>query len=688
MLKTSQQILSIDVNDQKRVPKSARIVATYVLSILTLLTAIFFSYSVLQNVITTQRTLTKVNTLVRDTQFAVTDSTAVLNDYRQEIKTSEPGSRLVQLITRRASNSVSELKTIKTAIENMTTKLEATPVWDEIKWIIEDKNDSLHEKLGDYIRQMELTTTQVEDTSTTTLTQIPVEAAGTRYGAMLVGYQKASDLLEEKINENSARIENVHRAITALIVTVVLLISIFVVVPLWRRVIREHQQLEEAHNNLYKIAYTDKATGLPNLDGLESQLNHQNSSPDSSTGFYLLLVRFKNLDELYNLIGSHKVDELLQSVSRRLETWDNRQLQWCRSGEAEFSAIISEQQFGAADEWIQALHNSVTGKLTVEGIIVRPEVSMAVSRIKNSETFCTDVLWEHQSNARLASVNFNPPICWLPEYQPGMKNKLAARNDLINRISEGIKAGEFLPYYQLKFCAKTGQACSVEVLARWITPDGTLVSPGEFIPAAESSGLIIKLTYSLFNQVLTDINQWCASGLPIGRVAINVAADVLHHTEFLNRLDEMNKSLPALCEGLEMEITENIALGDQVKQTSKILQHIRAMGIHVAIDDFGTGYASLQTLIDTPLDVLKIDRSFVLPMTESGEGNEVVSAMISLSNKLKKKCVVEGIETEWQWTQLAELGADELQGFFFHKPSNYSDTTEFLHHSIDWKMTG
>ena len=107
------------------------------------------------------------------------------------------------------------------------------------------------------------------------------------------------------------------------------------------------------------------------------------------------------------------------------------------------------------------------------------------------------------------------------------------------------------------------------------------------------------------------------------------------------------------------------------------------MGIHVSIDDFGTGYASLQTLIDLPFDVLKVDRAFVIPMTESGSGNEVVSAMISLSNTLGKSCVIEGVETDWQWRSLADMGANELQGFYFHKPANASEIKE----SIDFRIS-
>ena len=125
------------------------------------------------------------------------------------------------------------------------------------------------------------------------------------------------------------------------------------------------------------------------------------------------------------------------------------------------------------------------------------------------------------------------------------------------------------------------------------------------------------MTFAIFEQVSADIKDWCAAGLPVGRVAINVARDVLLHQELPQRLQTMLDQLPDLCTGLEIEITENIAIGDDIERTFAILTEIRQMGVHIAIDGFGTGHASLETLIDMPFDVLKIDRAFVLPMTET-----------------------------------------------------------------------
>lgn len=664
-----------------------RLVVAYVVSLLALVLSITISYVILQNIIETQRTLHLVNTHINAIQLSVTDSVGVLNDYKFEQKKNQSNTRLMRLIEQRALASVDEISLRQKNLLATRDRLVKTNIWQALSWIFDTEGKSLNAKLSRYLTHIRnLLNEPSEQSESKQSLQIPVEAAGAKNGSMYNSFQQASIQLQDALDHNTTRIETVHQILTALVLSVMFLISLLVILPLLRKLSSEHQSLETANSSLFKIAYTDRETGLPNLDGLEKDLNNLVSFTDAESGFYLLLIRIKNLDEIYNLIGSHRASALLQNVASRLQQHDSTQ-QWCRSGEAEFSSLITEAKVANASQWVNSLQSEITAKLTIESVIVRPTVSLAVSRIKKSQVIHANLLWEHLSNARIASCAFKPQSCTLPEYHTDLKSELSNKNELINQIGEGIIKQQFVPFYQVKVDAQSGTPCSLEVLSRWRQPDNTYKSPGLFIPAAETSGLIVNLTYSIFDQVLIDIKKWCAGGLPIGRVAINVAADVLHHNEFISRLETMNYSLPSLCEGLEIEITENIALGEDIEKVETLLSAIQDMGISVAIDDFGTGYASLQTLIDMPLDVLKIDRSFVLPMQESGEGNEVVSAMISLSNKLNKKCVVEGVETAWQWQQLVDLGADELQGFYFHKPAPAAELEEFLQNKCEWQMS-
>ena len=657
----------------------------YTFSVVFFVIAIALSYTILRGTISTQKALTEFNSQVHKLQLSITASVGSVSDYRLEYKKNNSNPRLMQLIARRANKSVEQLATLQRELKASSEDLKTNSVWPEISWIVTNEGHSLDSKLTSYLGQMRALFNQNDNNAIVSVPQIPIEAAGARYGALFLGYEKASVQLKQLIADNSSRVDLVHKVLTAFIIVVMLLISAVVVAPLWLRLISEHKRLESAHRKLSKVAYTDRETGLPNLDGLELQLTDLISFENNETGFYLLLVRIRNLDQIYNLIGSQSAEALLHAISNRLQNFGTEQQQWCRSGEAEFTCLQTEGRVNNADLWAEELYRLITDKLVIDGVVVRTDVCMAVSRIKKSEMMHANLLWEHQSNARLASAEFEPQSRWLPRYHVDMNNALSLQNDLIDHISDGLEHKQFIPFYQLKVAADTGQVCSIEVLARWQRADNSMESPAVFIPAAESSGLIVPMTFAIFDQVLADIKDWCNSGIAVGRVAINVARDVLMHQELPQRLQNMLDDLPDLCEGLEIEITENIAIGDNLERTFAILTEIRQMGIHIAIDDFGTGYASLETLIDLPFDVLKIDRAFVLPMTETGNGGEVVTAMISLCNTMGKTSVVEGVETDWQWKQLAEMGADELQGFYFHKPSSAADVKQTITEGNEWR---
>ena len=680
-----------DSIDQQLVPSANRLVLAYGLSLLILVSAIATSYLILDKRISAQRTLIKATSYVQAIKLGVIESVSVLHDFKEENARENSNSRLKKLILKRANDSLQEISVRQIELLGTRDGLEKTKAWNEIKWIVDEEEGSLNDKLSNYRSHISALTAESEsnDSSAAALPQVPLEAAGARYGTLFQGYQKASDQLKILVDESTYQVEMVHKVLTVLIILVLALVTILVVAPLWLKLLAEHKRLNSAHSKLFSIAYTDRETRLPNLAGLE---RNQLTEESGKNNRYLFVVRITNLDEITNLISSYHVKDMLLIFSDRLANIETNSTldtnYWSRSGESEFSCLLQKHDLNNATQWAPDFHTSLNRDLIVDGVVVRPEVTMAVAGLGSTNEYSSGSIWEHQANARLALASFAPPSCWLPEFEPEMKNSLRQRNDLINEIEYGLANRQFVPYYQLKVDANTGNPCSMEVLARWELPDKTVLSPVAFIEAAENSGQIVELTYSIFDQVLADIQHWCCQGLPVGRVAINVAAEVLYHEELITRLSKMQSELPDLCKGLEIEITENIALGENIKNIESILIQIRSLGIEIAIDDFGTGYASLQTLVDLPFDVLKVDRCFLLPMCESGSGQEVVAAMIRLSKELNKRCVVEGVETEWQWKILAALGANELQGFYFSKPSPASTTEQILASNYGWKLAG
>jgi EAL domain-containing protein (putative c-di-GMP-specific phosphodiesterase class I) len=194
-----------------------------------------------------------------------------------------------------------------------------------------------------------------------------------------------------------------------------------------------------------------------------------------------------------------------------------------------------------------------------------------------------------------------------------------------------------------------------------------LVAPNEFIPSLEETGLIYEVGKWALATATKDSLRWRAAGLPIGRIAVNVSPLELRDRDFVADLGKILSVDPQAGAGLELEITEGVIMAD-VSASISSLQAIRAMGVTIAIDDFGTGFSSLSYLTRLPIDTLKIDRSFVVQMTETPEGLTLVSTIIGLARGLKLKVVAEGVEIEEQFRLLRLLGCDEMQGFFFSEP--------------------
>ena len=683
-----------DIIDHRLVGGATRLVSAYVLSVLVLVGAILLSYTILRDLIENQQNLSHLKTQVSGISLSLNDSVNVMSDYHHELQRRNLNPRLLQLIKARVQSSLNELTELETLLLQSASSLESSDSWSEIQWITDASEFGLHWKLRSYLEQLALVLAAPDGGRGRSRLIIPVDAAGARDGALSQGYLEASNQLSTIIQSHSTRVNSVHLILTWLVVVSMILLSVFVVIPLWIKVMREHARLQQTHEKLRQVAFTDRDTTLPNLNGLEREILPQHLAKYPITELHLLLIRISNTDELYNLVGSFRITALHKLFAERLTNLDLDIDQWSRSSDSEYSCIIHEKTFKRSGEWACSAFNSLSEPLNVEGIVVRPVLTMATSQLEPTpdsrleliEEQGNNVLWEHQSRARMTSLLFDRSTSELPVYEQTLKDELSRQNELITSISLGIENREFIPYYQVKVDANTGLPCSLEVLCRWQKPDGSLVPPFEFIPVAESSGQIVALTYQLFDQVVEDIHDWCKQGIAVGRVAINIAADVLHHPQFLEKVKQLEQSLPEQCAGLELEITENIALGDDFDAINAILTEIRTLGVLVAIDDFGTGYASLQSLISLPFDVLKIDRSFVLPIQEDGSGGEVISAIVSLSNNLHKCCVVEGVEYEWQWKLLASLGAHELQGFHFHKPSSAESTRDWLLEAQHYKL--
>ena len=253
-------------------------------------------------------------------------------------------------------------------------------------------------------------------------------------------------------------------------------------------------------------------------------------------------------------------------------------------------------------------------------------------------------------------------------YSHDIQDRAIRRMQLESDLHLAIKSGEFVLHYQPKLDLHTGAVSGAEALLRWRRgSDGTLVSPGEFIPVAEESGLIVPMGDWILRTACAQTAAWRAEGLASLRVAVNLSAAQFKQPTLMERIKAAlaHSGLPP--SNLIFEITETMLI-DDIALSAAVLKRMKDMGIGIAIDDFGTGYSSLTYLKQLPIDELKVDRSFVANLPGSPDDAAIVNATIALAHSLRLKTVAEGVESLEQLTFLREAGCDQAQGFLISRP--------------------
>lgn len=422
----------------------------------------------------------------------------------------------------------------------------------------------------------------------------------------------------------------------------------------------------DKHAQLNYLAYYDVLTGLANhslfLERVAQYIHSALASKHKLALFLIDLERFKNINDS---LGRPVGDELLRQVAM----WLTRHV-----GDANLVARIGADHFAVVlpvvspendlprilEKMVEAfLNHSFHLNSTVYRIAARGGVSIFPDDGSTAEAL--------YMNAEAALKRAKGKGERFLFYAAQMNETVAGRVTLENQLRQALDNDEFVLHYQPKVNLVTGRVSSCEALIRWNDPRTGLVPPGKFIPVLEETGMIHNVGRWAVHQAVKDYLRWRDAGLVPVRIAVNVSPLQLRNRGFIAEIREALSVDPRASEGLELEITESLIMED-VKHTIHSLEGIRGLGVSVAIDDFGTGFSSLSYLSRLPVDTLKIDRSFVVDMTEGPEGLSLVSTIIHLAHSLKLKIVAEGVETEEQSRLLRLLNCDEMQGFLFSKP--------------------
>jgi len=421
----------------------------------------------------------------------------------------------------------------------------------------------------------------------------------------------------------------------------------------------------------------DHLTGLPNRRWFTEAVDEAlRSSGDRPVAVMLIdLDRFK---EINDTLGHHVGDELLREVGRRLQVSLVGRGEIARLGGDEFAARVTDAHDDADALDVARGLLSVLDKPVVLGdleIDVRASVGVAVSPHHGDQS---SVLLQRADVAMyVAKAGHSEVALYDPQRDPYSPRRLA----LAAELRRAVESGGLSVFYQPKMSVASGEVIGAEALVRWYHPRHGLLAPDEFIPLAESTGLIRPLTRHVLETSLRQCAAWRASGLDLG-VAVNMSAR--------NLLDE---DLPATVAGLlaesglesrhlTLEITEDSIMVDPPRSLA-LLGRLHASGIRLSIDDFGTGYSSLSYLKQLPVDEVKIDKSFVMTMEGDGSDATIVRSTIDLGHNLGLKVVAEGVETRTALHQLEASGCDVAQGYYFSRPVPAPDFERWLR-SFDW----
>ncbi|NHI00535.1 EAL domain-containing protein [Oceanimonas sp. MB9] len=430
--------------------------------------------------------------------------------------------------------------------------------------------------------------------------------------------------------------------------------------------------IRENEDRIRQLAYYDALTGLPNRRLLEDRLalavRHAHRSRRHLAVIFIDLDHFKQVNDT---LGHAAGDELLLEVSRRIRARLREDDTLARLGGDEFIVLLPElEQADEASRIAQRLIDAVAEPFYIRNQPFRIGCSLGVS-LYPDDADTPETLLHHADSAMYQAKQEGRNDYRL--YSQDMNHQQHRALAMETALRDAVESGDGLSlHYQPQVHRHDRTLAGVEALARWQHPDFGRVSPADFIPLAERAGLMVALGRTLLGQAIRQQRRWLDQGLVPVPVSVNLSAQQFWQHDLLVQLRQLlaEHQLPA---GLiNIELTESVLL-DKQQQAIPLLNSLRELGCAIAIDDFGTGYSSLSYLQDLPVDVLKIDRSFIQRLGESRSSAAILAAVTGLARELAFHVVAEGVETEAQMQALERYPVDLVQGYLTGRPLPASD---------------
>ncbi len=422
----------------------------------------------------------------------------------------------------------------------------------------------------------------------------------------------------------------------------------------------------QAEQRIWQIAHHDALTGLPNrallLDRLGQALMQAARYNSRLAVLFLDLDRFKSINDT---LGHHIGDELLKHVADRLRAVVRAIDTVSRLGGDEFVIVL--QEIAGPDDAVlvaEKIINAMAPAARIEGHELRATPSIGISifpedgddiyvLMKNADTAMYHAKEQGRNNFQF--------------FAPLMNSEAERFFTLEHRLRGALEGEQFRLHFQPLIDLRQRCVCGTEALLRWQDPEHGMIAPGEFIPVAEETGLILPIGAWVLREALRQNRAWQEAGWPRVPVSVNLSPRQFRQTDLVDTVRAALDAAGQPAEMLELEITESTLMVD-LDETLAKLEALSRMGVRLAIDDFGTGYSSLAYLKRFPVDKLKIDQSFVRDLTDDKDDAAIVAAIVGLARSLGVDVLAEGVERDAQLAALAGLGCSKFQGYYFSRP--------------------
>ena len=425
---------------------------------------------------------------------------------------------------------------------------------------------------------------------------------------------------------------------------------------------RRYRKLRiEKRDRLLELAYIDPITGLGNYNAYLARTKEKLEINSKKTIIILDIDKFKSFNKKY---GHMKGNALLKRVGEEIKHSIRKTDIVCRLANDVFGICLS----GEVDvENIARRLNNKISRIKIEDIWYNLRISMGVyicgKEEKDVQSVIDKAIMAHDSIKGKYHVPYGV-------FTEEFEQKLIRESEIENMMEYAIKNKEFEVYYQPQINAKTEKMERAEALVRW-KKDGNMISPSEFIPIYEKNYFIIKLEEFVYEKVCENIQEMKAEFKEIPKISVNISKESLLEKDFIEKYMKITEQYGISPNEIEIEITERTTVDSNIDM-KEILEKIKEKGFSIAIDDFGTGYSSLNMLEILPIDMIKIDKSFIDRIDEKNHTINLLEIIFLITKKLNLKTVAEGVEKSEQVSYLKKVNCDFMQGYFYAKPLDFN----------------